>query len=173
MIALLSPRLWAALALAAALAFAAWWHTSQVKAARADGVVIGKAEVMREWDAERAALQAAADKANADNKSRKDAQDEAAHNAQTDRAQATQRQRALDAAAAADRERLRSALAIAVNTATSCSRDLSAAAADARAARGAAIAAVLADVERAGADMAAAADGHAADSLMYQRAWPK
>ena len=37
----------------------------------------------------------------------------------------------------------------------------------------AALASVLADVERAGRDMAAAAQGHASDSLMYQDAWPK
>ena len=37
----------------------------------------------------------------------------------------------------------------------------------------AALASVLADVERAGRDMAEAADRHASDSLMYQEAWPK
>jgi hypothetical protein len=37
----------------------------------------------------------------------------------------------------------------------------------------AALAELLADVERAGRDMAAAAQGHASDSLMYQEAWPK
>jgi len=37
----------------------------------------------------------------------------------------------------------------------------------------AALASVLADVERAGRDMAEAAQGHASDSLMYQEAWPK
>ena len=46
-------------------------------------------------------------------------------------------------------------------------------AADARADRSAAIRAVFAEMESAGAEMARAAGGHAADALMYQRAWPK
>lgn len=37
----------------------------------------------------------------------------------------------------------------------------------------AALAAVLAEVEQAGREMAADAQGHAGDSLMFQEAWPK
>lgn len=119
-------------------------------------------------DLARAAVAAKAEK---DNQARKDAQNADVHAAQTDRAQASQRDQAALAGLTAERDRLRASLNIALNTIRSC--DVPGAAADARADRSAAIAAVFDELERAGAEASRAASGHAADSLMYQRAWPR
>lgn len=105
------------------------------------------------------------------NQARKDAQNADVHAAQTDRAQASQRDHVALAGLAAERDRLRASLNIALNTIRSC--DVSGTAADARADRSATVAAVFDELERAGAEASRAAAGHAADSLMYQRAWPK
>lgn len=72
----------------------------------------------------------------------------------------------------AERDGLRRNLATALNTIRSCGA-MPPAATDAATTRAAAIEAVFADMERAGAAMARAADAHAADSLMLQRAWPR
>ena len=72
----------------------------------------------------------------------------------------------------AERDRLRVNLATALDTIRSCGA-MPSTTADAVRERAAAIEAVFADMERTGADMARAADAHAADSLMLQQAWPK
>ena len=163
---------WRLLALAALLAAGWWWHAGQVSTARDAAIAIGRAEVQAEWNAERAALAAAAAAAAEINAERKDSQDEAVHTATTERATAARRLPADLAAARTERDRLRHALDIALNTIRSCG-DVPTTAEDARAARSAAVAAVLDDMAREAEGLARAADGHAADSLMYQRAWPK
>lgn len=163
---MIRPYLYAALA--ATVIFMAWnWHSGRTSAAYERG----KAEVLAEWDASNLAAARAAEQANKENQARKDAQNEAVSNARDERAQAAQRDSADLVRVAAERDRLRGALDIALNTISRC--DVPTATADARADRSAAVRAVFDDLERAGAEMARAASGHAADSLMYQRGWPK
>lgn len=151
-----------ALALGVLLAMQTWrLHTEQL--AHRDLIA-----QVAQADLARAAVAARVEK---ENQARKDAQNADVHAAQTDRAQASQRDQAALAGLAAERDRLRASLNIALNTIRSC--DVPSAAADARANRGATIAAVFDELERAGAEASRAADGHAADALMYQRAWPR
>lgn len=164
-------RAWPYLLGAALLAAGWWWYQAQLSNARAAGDAAGRAAVQQQWDAERAALREAADKANAENQARKEAQNETVHTARDQRAEAAQRERADLAGLAGERDRLRKSLDTALDALRSC--DVPGTAADAGADRSAAIAAVLAEMESAGAEMARAAGGHAADSLMYQRAWPR
>lgn len=164
-------RAWPYLLGAALLAGGWWWYQAQLSSARAAGDAAGRAAVQQQWDAERAALREAADKANAENQARKDAQNDAVSTARDERAQAAQRERADLAGLAGERDRLRKSLDTALNTIRRC--DVPGPAADAGADRSAAIRAVLTEMESAGAEMARAAGGHAADSLMYQRAWPR
>lgn len=165
-------RNWQAIAAAALLAALYAWHAGRVSVARAEGDSAGRAAVQAEWDQERAALSAAADQANLENQARKDAQHAAVNTARDTRADTTARDNAALARLAGERDGLRRDLATALDTIRS-SCDLPGPAAAAAAERAAAVEAVLADLERAGADMARAAAGHAADSLMYQQAWPK
>jgi len=162
---------WRLLALAALLAAGWWWHAGQVSTARDAAIAIGRAEVQAEWNAERAALAAAAAAAAEINAERKDSQDEAVHTATTDRATAARRLPADLAAARTERDRLRHALDIALNTVRSC--DVSGATAPAADAHAKAVRAVFDDMAREAEGLATAADGHAADALMYQRAWPR
>ena len=163
---------WPALLVAVLLALLYGWHLAQLRQARAEGQEQGRAAVQAQWDAEREALRAAADQANADNQARKDAQHAQAHTATTERAAAARTVPAELSAARAERDSLRHALDIALNTIRSCG-DVPTTAEDARAARSAAVAAVLDDMAREAEGLARAATGHAADSLMYQRGWPK
>lgn len=163
---------WRWLAGAALLAAAGWWHAGQVDSLRESATQGGRTEIQNKWDAERRALAAAAAQAEQQNQAAKDRQHEAIHTAQTHRAAAAQRDQSADAALVRERDGLRRDLATALNTIRhSC--DLPAAATPAGADRGPALAAVFEELERQGAAMARAASGHAADSLMYQQAWPR
>lgn len=170
---LLNPRFWGVLAMLAAIAFGLWWHSQKVEATRKSGYDAGMAAVQKLWDAERESLREAAEKANRENQTRKEAQNEAVQESVVERTQAEQRARADLDAVRAERDGLRQSLGVALNTISACSRDLSAAAQDAAAAGSAAVAAVFDDMEREGAEMARAADGHHADAVMLQKAWPK
>ena len=164
-------RAWPYLLASALLAAGWWWYQAQLSSARAAGDAAGRAAVQQQWDAERASLAAAAAQAERQNNARKEAQNETVHAARDERAAAAQRERADLAGLAGERDRLRKSLDTALNTIRRC--DVPGPAADAGADRSAAIRAVFAEMESAGAEMARAAGGHAADSLMYQRAWPK
>lgn len=154
----------------ALLAGAWWWHSGQVGSARAAGEQDGRAAVQAEWDRAKEIQRQAADKAREENQLKKEANDARVITAQSTRAQVVTRDSAAVRGLAAERDGLRRDLATALDTIRSCG--LSPATADAAAHRAAAVDAVLADMESQGAAMAGAASGHAADSLMYQRAWP-
>ena len=164
-------RAWPYLLASALLAAGWWWYQAQLSNARAAGDAAGRAAVQQQWDAERASLAAAAAQAERQNQARKEAQNETVHTARDERAEAAQRERTALAGLAGERDRLRKSLDTALNTLRRC--DVPGTTADASADRSAAVNAVFAEMESAGAEMARAAGGHAADSLMYQRAWPK
>lgn len=158
--------------LAAALIAALWWwHAGQLRAARVEGDTTGRAAVQQQWDAERESMRQAAATAERENRARKEADDARVITAQSDRAQAAARDAAALAGVSAERDRLRHSLATALNTIRRC--DLPSPAADAASDRAAAVESVFDEMARAAEGLARAADGHAADSLMYQRAWPR
>ena len=169
---LLNPRAWLALALAALLGYHFYALGAAEKRGYAAGDKAGAARVQAQWDAEREALRAAADQAEKVNAEKKEAQHAQVNTATTERAAAARTVPAELSAARTERDRLRHALDIALNTIRSCG-DVPTTAEDARAARSAAVAAVLDDMAREAEGLARAATGHAADSLMYQRGWPK
>lgn len=171
---LLLKKIWPYLLAAALLIAAWWWHGGQVDAVREAGRQIGRTEVQADWNEERTRLADAAAEANQANQTKKDSQDDAVHTATTDRAQTAQITATYlsDPRVLAERDGLRRDLRTALNTIRSCG-DMSTAAENARAARAATLEAVLDDMEREGATVARSATGHAADSLMYQQAWPK
>ena len=130
----------------------------------------GQAEVNARWNAEKVVQLAAARQADADNRTTEFNRQEA-----TNAAISQARQQGADdarstAAAHTAAGSLRGALA---RRATAAPADVSRESLDACRRDVAARDAVLGDMAEAGADMAGAADGHATDSLMYQRAWPK
>lgn len=164
-------RAWPYLLGAALLAGGWWWYSAQLSSARAAGDAEGRAAVQQQWDAERASLAAAAAQAERQNQARKEAQNETVHTARDQRAEAAQRAQAALPGVTAERDRLRQSLATALDTIRRC--DVPGPAADAGADRSAAVAAVFDGLAAEAEELARAADGHAADSLMYQRAWPK
>lgn len=167
----LALRHWRAILAAALIAALWWWHAGQLRAARVEGDTTGRAAVQQQWDAERESMRQAAAAADRENRARKEADDARVIQAQSDRAQAAARDAAALAGVSAERDRLRHSLTTALNTIRRC--DLPSATADAASQRAAAVAAVFDEMARAAEGLARAADGHAADSLMYQRAWPR
>ena len=168
----LIARFWPYLIGAALLAGGWRWHSGQVSTAHAAAFAQGQAQVQCAWDAADAAQAAADAQATRAHLTKKEAQHEAVSTAQTRRASASQRDQAAVDRLAGERDGLRRDLAAALDTIRRCG-DLPAAAAPASADRSAAIADLLEDLERAGAEVSRAADGHAADALMYQQAWPR
>lgn len=159
--------------LGAALAAAGWaWYTHQIAAAREYGREIGRTQVQAEWDKAQLAQAQAAAIATRQNTEKKEQQHAAINTAQTNRAAASQRDQAGLPAIAAERARLRSQLASALDTIRYCG-DLSTAAAHASADTSAAVNAVFDALAAEAENLAQSASGHAADSLMYQQAWPK
>ena len=131
----------------------------------------GRAEVQAEW-AEAQRLQAAADATANQQHRQTEGKDRAqVATAQSQRAQAAGTHAADVAALRNDRDGLRVSLATALNTIRSC--NVPGPAADAATHRAAAVQHVLESMESEAAELARAADAHAADSLMYQRGWPK
>jgi hypothetical protein len=169
---MIATRTVAAIAAAVAIAAAAWWHTHAVDAAHAKGMAEGAAKVQAQWDAAKLAQSAAVDAARTAAEQHQQEQAHAINTAQSQRAQAQQSSQDTLDRLAAERDGLRRNLTAALNTIRSCGA-MPATSSDAAADRGAAVEAVFAAMERAGAAMARAADGHAADSLMLQRAWPR
>ena len=131
----------------------------------------GRAEVQAEW-AEAQRLQAAADATANQQHRQTEGKDRApVATAQSQRAQAAGTHAADVAALRNDRDGLRVSLATALNTIRSC--NVPGPAADAATHRAAAVQHVLESMESEAAELARAADAHAADSLMYQQAWPQ
>lgn len=169
-LALLSGK-WAIAAGAIAIAAGAAWHLHRTQAAHQAGLQAGRAQVQAQWDAERARQHQAAAEAAQQNQQKKEQADARVITAQNQRTQTSARMAGDLRRLADERDRLRHDLTTALNTIARC--DLPAATAHASADRAAAIAELLADMERTGAEMARAADAHAADALMYQNAWPR
>lgn len=153
---ILNPRLWLALAVAAALAVSHGWAYRR-----------GEAAVQAKWDAERATQVKQQLEAEHEARRIENARETLVAAAQSD---ARKREAALrhDAERArAESERLRDAArafaasAVPEEPAASCAE------------RAAALAELLADVERAGAGMAQAADRHANDARTLIEAWPR
>lgn len=163
-----------AFAVATIAAVLALWvaHQRVVTAAHTQGVAQGRAEVQAQWAEEKQAQLTAANAAMQANQQHQQEQAHAINTAQAQRAQAAQRDQAAIARISAERDGLRHNLTVALNTIRSCGA-VPSTAADAARERAAAIETVFAEMERAGAEMARAADAHAADSLMLQQAWPK
>jgi hypothetical protein len=159
----------AAAALAAALVA---FHLRSVNSAKEQGLAQGRAEVQAQWAAEKQAQLEAANAAMQGNQNHQQEQINAVNEAQQERIKAEQVAKAAINSLSAERDRLRVNLTAALNTIRSCGA-MPPTTADAASERAAAIEAVFADMERTGAEMARAADAHAADSLMLQQAWPK
>ena len=161
---------WRPIAAALLIAAAWWWHTGQASAALEAARAEGRAEVQAEW-AEAKRLQAAADATANQQHRQTEGKDRAqVTTAQSQRAQTAGAHAADVAALRNDRDGLRVSLATALNTIRSC--NVPGPAADAAADRAAAVQHVLESMESEAAELARAADAHAADSLMYQQAWP-
>lgn len=162
MLMLLNPRVWIALAIAAALAFT---HFFTYRA--------GASNVRVQWAAQTAALQAAAAQAERENRateSRRSTNVIEAINAQSTRTRTLQ--------AAADRSRdesdsLRHALAAATADLPSPNPNAGGHNTAARDQLLTAMERGINDLAQAGASIARAADGHASDTLTLQQAWPK
>jgi hypothetical protein len=155
MFALLNPRILIALAIAAALAFT---HFSAYRS--------GKANVRAAWDAEKAQQVLALAAANEENRRIAERRTSLSTEASNAAQKQTQVARA-DAAASRDAaDGLRGDL-------TAARTQLAGAADAARAKYSAAVDSVLTSCTRRYSEVAEAAQGHAIDSLMYQRAWPK
>lgn len=162
---------WRPIAAALLIAAAWWWHTGQASAALEAARAQGRAEVQAEW-AEAKRLQAAADATANQQHRQTEGKDRAqVTTAQSQRAQTAGAHAADVAALRADRDGLRVNLATALDTIRSC--NVPGPAADAAADRAAAVQHVLESMEGEAAELARAADAHAADSLMYQQAWPQ
>ena len=130
----------------------------------------GRAEVQAQWD-KAAQAQATADaQANQQHRTTEGKDRANVSTAQSQRAQTAGTDAALAAGLRTERDGLRRDLATALNTIRSCA--VPGAAADAAASRAAAVQQVLESMEGQAAELARAADAHAADSLMYQQAWP-
>ena len=162
---------WRYIAGALLLAAAWWWHSGQVHDALTQAKDEGRAEVQALWDAAKAA-QVKADAA-ANEQHRQDERTDHARvtDAQNNRAQTAGQDAAALAGLRTERDRLRDSLRLALNTIRRC--DVPGTAADAAADRTAAVESVLDSMAREAEELARAADSHAADSLMYQRAWPR
>ena len=155
MMALLSPRVWAALVVAAALAFS---HFSAYRS--------GKGTVRAEWDAVKVVQLAAAAKADAENRQIELIRQQTvakAQNAQTERNKKLQTAAADARAVGAG---LRDQLA-AINS------DLPGYTRDACRRYAATANAVLAELGLEAESLARQADGHASDALTLRDAWPK
>lgn len=131
----------------------------------------GRAEVQAQWDSAAQAQKAADAQANQAHRKTEGKDRAQVSTAQNQRAQTAGADVAAAAGLRAERDGLRRDLATALNTIRSC--HLPGPAADAAAHRAAAVQAVLTDMESQAAELARAASGHAADSLMYQQAWPQ
>ena len=161
---------WRPIAAALLIGAAWWWHTGQASAALEAARAQGRAEVQAEW-AEAQRLQAAADATANQQHRQTEGKDRAqVTTAQSQRAQTAGAHAADVAALRADRDGLRVNLATALDTIRSCA--VPGPAADAATHRAAAVQHVLESMESEAAELARAADAHAADSLMYQQAWP-
>lgn len=155
MMTLMSPKVWAALVVAAILAFAGFFLYRA-----------GAASVRVQWDAEKLQQQQVAAAQETENRrleSKRQTNVIEAQNASTKRIQGLQ---VAAAGVRAESDGLRRDLD--ANTA-----NLSRATPDACRKYAAAVNAVLGDLEKAGGGVAEKADGHASDSLTLQQAWPK
>ncbi len=148
-----------------------WWHSGQVESALTAAKAEGRAEVQAKWDKAVQDQRAADAAANQTNRKIEGENNARVITAQGERAQTAGADAAALAGLRTERDGLRRNLRTALDAIRSCG--VPGAAADAAASRAAAVESVLADMESEGAGMARAAAGHAADSLMYQRAWPK
>ena len=162
---------WRPIAIALAIAAAWWWHSGQVAAALDAARADGRAEVQKKWDKAKTDQAAVDASANQLHRTTERLDRDRTTTAQNQRAQTAGADAAAVAGLRTERDRLRSSLGTALNAIRSC--DLPGPAADAAARHAATVESVLADMENEGAGMAGAASGHAADSLMYQQAWPK
>ena len=161
---------WQAIAATLLLVVLWGWHASAVRTARADGLQAGRAEVQAQWAAADQEASRIASKAESQHRETEKTHAARLTHAQSTRAVTVVRDTRLADSLRTERDGLRADLAAALAT---CGRDVPGDPDAARRQRTAAIAAVFADMEREGAAMAGAASGHAADSLMYQQAWPK
>lgn len=169
---LLLLRAWSKpLAIAALIAGAWWWHAHRAGRALDDARAQGRAEVQALWNAAQHAQQAADADANQANRQTEGENRDRVSTAQSTRAQTAGAHAADLAGLRTERDRLRHSLATALDTIRSCG--VPGPAADAAADRAAAVQRVLEAMEGEAAELARAADAHAADSLMYQQAWPK
>lgn len=155
MMALLSPKAWGALVLAAILAFSLFFARQS-----------GKASVRAEWNVEKIAQQQASAAAESENRRMEAARQSKVIEAQNAQAKRTQVLQVAAAGARAESDGLRDDLAR--NTA-----NLPGASVDACRRYGATANAVLGEMAAEGGGLAEAAGSHASDSLMYQEAWPK
>lgn len=155
MMALLSPKVWIGLALAALLVFT---HTFVYRAGKARSEIV---QAKTETKIVTAAL--VDEKENRKLETLRQTRVIEAQNENTKRFQASQ---VAIAVRDAGSQRLRDDLA-------AIRADMSSASAEACRARIATLTAVLADMELEGGRMAARAQGHAADALMFEQGWPK
>ncbi len=131
----------------------------------------GRTEVKAEWEKAVQAQEKADATANQTHRQTEGKDRAQVSTAQNQRAQTAGADVAAAAGMRAERDGLRRDLTTALNTIRSCS--LPGPAADAAASHTATVESVFNDVESEGEGMAGAASGHAADSLMYQQAWPQ
>lgn len=159
--------------LAAAALLGAWALHRHTRQAWEQGAAAGRAEVQAQWAAERERQLHAAAAAAQQNQQKKEINDARVITAQNQRTSAQAASGAAYQRLAVERDGLRRDLNHALDTIRACGAAMPAPAAHAAGDAAAALADVLADMEAAGAAMAGAADGHAADALMYQQAWPR
>lgn len=160
---------WFRIAIAAAIAFAAWWVASNYIEGREDRARdAGRAEVQARWDKAENQRREVADKAEKDSRARERSMQEKAN-----AAIATANQRALRSRAAADLARTELD-GLRVQLATIGTRDSGSAEATCKAPddRTSTVAALLGECASTLEDMARKADGHARDSLTLHDAWP-
>jgi len=153
--ALLSPRLWIALVISAALAFT---HFAAYRS--------GKANIRAQWDAAKVVQQAQAAEATRINHAVESARQTKVIEAQN-AAQTRNRKLQADAIAArSELDRMRNQLAAGSST-------MPTGATSASGIDPAAVAAILSDCAGVATDLAGKADGHASDAMMLLQAWPK
>ncbi|MFD1709865.1 hypothetical protein FVQ98_13975 [Ottowia sp. GY511] len=149
-----------------------WWHSGQVKAALAEARDDGRAEVQALWDKAVQDQKDADATANQANRKTEGENNARVINAQGQRAQSAGDDAALLAGVRTERDGLRRSLSTALNTIRhGC--DVPGATADAQAGGAAAVQKVFGELAGEAEELARAADAHAADSLMYQQAWPQ
>ena len=155
MMALMSPRLWLALGLAAVLVLS---HAFIYRT--------GKASVRADWDAEKLQLQQVAALQEAENRKLEAKRQTNVIEAKNAQAKRTQVLQASAAGARSELDRLRDAVA-------SIPASLPSNPGDAIGHPASAAPGLLADCSRAYQELAAKADGHLSDTLTLQQAWPK